>query len=289
MCSRILSLAACALAVNIASPGAVRGQPANASGTTTQANAPASVVSRFTGVWQEDPSRRTGLNARLTFRRNATGALEELRGPEARPLIQRVNFTGEPYAVDEGRNMIAWKQINPTTFERTLFDANKRLLNTRRIRISTDGKTLTEEIEAKTPDGRPTMTSLVFRRTSTESDGLAGKWKAESLKTDTPAQVKYETAGPNGLKVTEPNGTTYTPMLDGKPVPHGGSNVISGTTTTAKQLDDRTIEFTLSRENVASLKRVWTVSADGKTMTVTSTNIGPNASDEPETTVWIKQ
>jgi hypothetical protein len=290
---RVLFLAACAIGVSIASAPVLpaRGiQQASASGTTVQGSATASVVSRFTGVWKEDLSKRTGaLNARLTFRRNTTGALEELRGPEARPLVQPATFTAQPYAIDEGRNMIAWKQIDATTFERTLFDANQRLLTTRRIHIAADGKTLTENTEAKTADGRPTMTTIVFRRTSAESDGLAGGWKAASLQTDTPPQMKYEAAGANGLKVTDQMGTTYTPMLDGQPVPHVGSNVISGTTTAAKQVDDRTIEFTLSRGNVASVKNVRTVSADGKTMTVTSTNIGPHASDEPVTTVWVKQ
>jgi hypothetical protein len=292
MSNQAVLLAACVFGVSIASAEMITAQGGSQAtrGTAAPASAPASVISRFIGVWKEDLSQRRGVpNTRLTFRKDATGALEELRGPEERPLVQPVNFTGQPYAVDEGRVLIGWKQIDATTFERALFDANKRLLTTRRIRIAPDGKTLTEETAENTPDGRPTTTTIIFRRTSAESEGLAGRWKPASVKIDTPPQIRYEAAGANGLKITEARGTTYSPMLDGKPVPHVGSNVISGTMTAAKQVDDRTIEFTLSRGDAATDKSVRTVSVDGKTMTVTNTRIASKDSDDPATSVWVKQ
>ena len=57
-----------------------------------------------------------------------------------------VRYDGEPYSVDSSKNTIVWKQIDKNHFERTIFEDGK-LLTTRRIQISDDGKTLTEDTE----------------------------------------------------------------------------------------------------------------------------------------------
>jgi hypothetical protein len=75
----------------------------------------------------------------LEFRRDAQGSLEELRGSEARPLIQPVRFDGKPYFVDGSKNTIIRKQIDKNHFERIISE-NGKLLTTRRIQISDDAK-----------------------------------------------------------------------------------------------------------------------------------------------------
>jgi hypothetical protein len=262
-------------------------------GTTTHAQskpqAPASPVAKFAGTWKEDLSKRKGEFQRLTFRGSAGGGLEELRGSELRPLVQPVNFTGKPYGVDGSANTIAWKQIDPNRFERALYNSG-RLLNTRRLQLSADGRTLTEETEATSPSGQKIVTTVVFRRASGDK-GLVGLWTPESSKSSTPPEVVYETVGANGLKISTrlANPSTVTAMLDGKPVPVTGEAVISGTMTAAKQLDASTLELTNSREGTVTGKSVRVVSADGKTMTVTTTQLGPNASKEPQVSVFVKQ
>jgi hypothetical protein len=253
----------------------------------------ADIIGRFAGTWKEDATKRKfGAQATLRFRRNAKGELEEVRGPEARPVVQTIVFDGQPHAT-ESVNRIAWKQINPNAFERVLTDGTSgagRILTTRRLRISADDKILTEDTERKTSDGRTSIQTVAYRRTSGEPQGLAGRWQAESMKTNSPPLVKYERAGPNGLKFTDYDGeATYTLTLDGKPVPVVGPAVIRGIMVAAKPMDDHTIEITQTREGVTTAKGVSTVSADGKTLTVTVTPMGPNASPEPSTIVYVKQ
>lgn len=256
---------------------------------TEGASSPAA-VSKFVGTWKEDLSKRKGSMLMLTFRRSANGGLEELRGSELRPLVQPVTFTGKPYAIDGSKNTIAWKQIDPNRFERAIYNAG-RLLNTRRIQLSADGKTLAQETEAVEPSGQKSLDTVVFRRESGDQ-GLVGRWRAESSKSSTPPQATYEAVRSGGIKVTSitaGNPTTITATLDSEPVAVTGDAVISGTMTAVRQVDASTLEFTGSREGTVTDKSVRVVSPDGRVMTVTNTQFGPNARKEPVVTVFVKQ
>jgi hypothetical protein len=255
-----------------------------------QSSGSASVLSRFAGTWREDVSKRQlgGSTPNLRFQRNGQGGLEEVRGAEASPLIQPVNFTGKPYPVDGGRYLITWRQLDPNNFERVLADPKGATVTVRKIRVSADSKTLTEVTERKLANGRSAMDTLVLRRSGSGGSGLVGRWIPESFKTDTPTQVKYEVTG-SGLKFTDDLGTTYTVSLGGKPVAMIGRNVISGSMIAAQQTNDHTIEFIENRDGVPTARSVRTLSADGKTLTVTTTNIGPDASGAPSIVVYVKQ
>jgi hypothetical protein len=247
-------------------------------------------VAKFVGTWKEDLSKRKGVaQPALTFRQNAKGALEELRGSELRPLVQPVNFTGKPYAIDESQNTIAWKQIDPNRFERAIYSGS-RLLNTRRIQLSADGKTLTQETEAPGASGAKDLNTVIYRR-ETGDKGLVGRWRAESSKTTRAPEAIIEGVGSYGIKVTTRGGNTtaFTVMLDNKPVGVVGDAIIPGTMTAVRPVDASTLEFTQSREGVVTGKSVRVVSPDGKTMTVTTTQYGPNASKEPTVSVFVKQ
>jgi hypothetical protein len=224
----------------------------------------------------------------LRFRRSGNGGIEELRGPEGRPLVQPVNFGTNPYGVDNSKNTIAWKQIDSNHFERQLFE-NGKLLSTRQITISKDGKQLTEVTHRKMPDGKEIIATVVLSRSSGEPQGLVGTWKAMSIRTSEPTEQKIDAIGSNGLRVTGRNGFISTWTFDGKPNPSSGLGLISGMTDSAKVVNERTIEVTLAREGTATGKSTFMVSSDGKTLTVTTAYLGPNAGNEPSVAVFEKQ
>ena len=131
-------------------------------------------TSKFVGTWKENASKRKISPATtLKFRRDAQGNLEEIRGSEARPLVQPVRFDGKPYSVDSSKNTIVWKQIDKTHFERTISE-NGKLLTTRRIQISDDGKMLTEDTERTLVDGAKEVVTWQYRRTTGESQYGSG-------------------------------------------------------------------------------------------------------------------
>jgi hypothetical protein len=256
--------------------------PAESKPDTTQ------LIARLSGSWKEDATKRKlGSMQKLRFRTTASGGVEELRGPETRPLVQPVSFDGKPHEIDSGIS-IAWKQIDAENYERLLWE-NGQLLSTRRIKISTDGKTLSEESERKRPDGTTVTGKMTFRRLSPEPKGLVGIWKAESIKNDSPVVLKYEPSGKDSVKVTGNLGQTYTLTFDGKPAAVLGPGMIPNMTIAAKPINDHTLETTSSREGVAVGKAMIVLSDGGKVMTVTSTQLGANNSGEPSVAVYEKQ
>lgn len=252
------------------------------------------VASDFTGTWKANEAKsKVGSNLNLEFRRNAKGELEELRGPESRPVVQRVIFDGKKYRVDGG-NMIEWKQIDAHDFQRKIFEARTspgnqgRLITTRNLQISPDEKTLTEKTERMLTDGKPSLTTITYTRSSGEPQGLVATWKLSTLHSNRPPVLKLEAAG-NALKVSSDRGETYTLSLDGRDAPVVGADVVSKTTIAGKQVDDHTLEVTMSREGVPTNKSTWELSPDGKTMTATTTSVGPDASPEPSIQVYERQ
>lgn len=249
----------------------------------------ASVIQRFTGTWREDVSQqKIGAMAHLRFQRDSKGALQEVRGSDARPAYQDVVFDGKPHPLPDSSDTITWKQHSPSSFERVYTDKGG-VLTTRRMQVTADGKSLTHKVVRRLADGRSAEDTIVYQRTTGDAQGLVGRWKPQSFKTSVPGGFTYEVAGTNGLKWTNLTGVTWTGALDGKPMPVVGPGTLPGSRRAAKVLDDHTIEFTNSREGVTTGKAVSAVSRDGKTLTTTITTVGPNASTEPSVNVYVKQ
>jgi hypothetical protein len=247
------------------------------------------LINHFVGTWKENEAKRKiGSFHSLRFRRAANGGIEELRGPESRPLVQPVRFGTKPYGTDNSKNTIAWKQIDASNFERQIFDDGK-LLSTRQISISLNGKHLTEVTHRKMADGKETTTNVVFRRASGERKGLVGIWKAETIRNSEPTLLRIEIIGTDGVQVTGRSGFTSTWTFDGKPNPVTGPGVIPGMTDSAKVLNDNTVEITNKREGTLSGKTTFVLSNDGKTLTASSTAVGPNAGREPSVIVYEKE
>lgn len=164
-------------------------------------SADAAVIARFVGTWKEDVAKRnTAAMGHLRFQQNASGGLEEARGPEEKPLLQPVIFDGKPHEVPGGgnQNRLAWKQIDPSTFERVLSEPTGKVLSTRRLRIAADGQRLTEEFTIH--EGPQPTSTVVFQRVSGGPEGLIGRWKPQSFKTTAPPVERFEQVGTNGLK-----------------------------------------------------------------------------------------
>ena len=245
-------------------------------------------LGKFAGTWTEDESKRTfGPVETLKFRTDAKGNLEELRGADARPLVQPVRFDGKPYTVDASKDSIAWKQVDDTHFERKIFESGK-LLNTREIEISGGGKALTEVTTRTLGDGKKQAVTVKFRRTKGEGAGLAGIWQAESYHSTVPTQWTYEPAGDH-FKMVNETGVTLMLPTDGKPASVTGPAVISGTMAALKAVSSDKLEIVQSRQGVTTGKLTLTLSGDGKTMTISAVNLAPNASPAPSVTVFRKQ
>jgi hypothetical protein len=241
--------------------------------SSAQSSDPSAVILRFVGTWQEDDSKADVAGAaHLRFQQNAAGILEEARGPEVNPMLQPVVFDGKPHDVSGGGAnpnglRTVWKQVDDRTFERGLLDGAGRVMNKRRLSISPDGKTLTQQTDIDLSDGRTVTTTATFSRIAGGPQGLVGRWKQESFKTTAPFTFRYEAAGANGLKFSAQDGASWTLKLDDQPVPMTAPTAIPDTAIAAKVIDDYTIEFRQGRQGQLLDKDVRTISKDGKTIT----------------------
>jgi hypothetical protein len=245
---------------------------------------------KFAGVWVEDESQLKlgGSAGRLRFREAAGGGLEELRGAEAAPLAQPVKFEGKPYAIDGSVNTIEWKKTDDRHFERKIYHEGN-LQAVRDIEISADGKTLTQITKATPTGGRKSTIRNVYERTSGGPQGLVGMWSLRSVKTVPASTMRIEAAGADGYKLSDAAGRIYTVKLDGQPVAVEGPTVIAGTMVAARALDDHTIEESDSRSGTPTGMSTMALSADGKTLTVTSVAMRPEGKGEPTVAVYRKR
>jgi hypothetical protein len=245
-------------------------------------------LGKFAGTWTEDESKRSfGSTETLKFRADTKGNLEELRGADAKPLVQPVRFGEKPYTIDASTNSIAWKQIDKTHFERKLFD-NGKLLTTREIQLSDDGKTLTEETARTLNGGKKQVITIRFHRTKGEGQGLAGIWQADSYHSTVPTQWTYSMMG-DQLMMVDSTGVTLMLSPDGKPSEVKGPAVISGTMAALKPVSSDKLDMIQSRQGVTTGKVTLTLSGDGKVLTLSAVNLAPHASAAPSVTVFKKQ
>ena len=258
------------------------GSPAFAQSTAT--------IDRFIGSWREDQSKsQFGADAALVFRRTATGQLEEQRGGQVNPQVQPVIFDSKPRVVDANGRTIVWTQQNDTTFRRVSADKNGRVFLTRTLRLSADGRTLTEENALSPSDVSPKIETYIFQREQGQS-GLVGTWRQTSFKSNRPGVMKIERNGAIGLRfIRTAREVVEEITLNGQPGAVTGPNVISGSSSVSKMLPDGTIEVISMRGGSALGRAMYAVSPDGRTMTQTNAGLGQNDDGKSSVLVWVKQ
>ena len=232
------------------------------------------VQQAFVGTWREDISTRK-LNAaafpELRFRKAADGSLEELRGPASASTAQPVIFDGKSRDLPSG-NAIAWKQLGPASFERTV-TAKGQTMSTRRVSISADGTTLTEDIETKVGDGTVKSTAVYQRASGEANGGLVGTWKGISRTADTPVTLTFEAVGSNSLRLTGA-GTSTTMEINGPPVAPTGPGIGKGRTEQLRVISQSTLEGISATNGVETGRTRYELSTDRKTLRVIGSSAG---------------
>ena len=132
------------------------------------------------------------------------------------------------------------------------------------------------------------------------SDAQMGTWKVNEGKSKIAAgmpknnTVVLEAAGDN-VKVTidgttsdgKPAHNEWTGKFDGKDYPVTGDP--NSDMRSYKQIDDRTLEFTIKKGGKVTISGRAVISADGKTRTVTASGTNPQGKKVHGTTVYDKQ
>jgi hypothetical protein len=134
--------------------------------------------------------------------------------------------------------------------------------------LSKDGKTLTDDFANIGPDGKGSNVKYVYRRTAGTS-GFAGTWESRSVTVNFALVLKVEPYEGDGLSiVNSTGGLTRNVKFDGKDYPDEGSNAPKGLTSSARRVDQHTMEITDKVNGKAAFTRLMTLSSDLKTLTM---------------------
>jgi len=255
-----------------------------------QNSAPADTDLRgFVGTWKETQSKsRPFISSTLTYTFTAEpdGFTTIVRGGVQ--LRDRVRIDGNEYPTPgvEGRT-VSWTKVNDTLYVSTV-KRNGTLLGTGRWGLSDGGKHLRQETTPVRANGDNDINIIEYIRSSGDGDALLGEWKPVSSRSAVP-DLFVVTLMKDELSVFYPKygSTLYTMRLDGKRYPLIAPNALPGMMTAAEPLGMRTLRRTTFQSEKPTLEIVMTVSADGKTLTLTTHT--PNSTDEPSLFVYEKQ
>jgi len=143
-----------------------------------------------------------------------------------------------------------------------------RLLLSATWKLSSDGKTLTDDYTEFDPNGSPSNVKYLYKRTAGTS-GFAGTW--ENTTGEIPVFVmKVQPYEGNGLSfIDSSDGVTRNVKFDGKDYPNVGANVPPGSTSSVRRVNEHTLEVTGKVNGKAGTTREIELSSDGKTLTMT--------------------
>lgn len=134
------------------------------------------------------------------------------------------------------------------------------------LKLSEDGKTLTQVSTGTRPDGSTYKDDETDVRISGGPD-LAGTWKNTKDSISAPSEMIYSDAGPNMLKIDKPKSkATATYPLDGKAVAETGPETTPAIKMGYKEVSPNELKYTLYYNGKLAVEGIETVSADGKVL-----------------------
>jgi len=189
--------------------------------------------------------------------------------------------TGQPFdtmsvrEVDATTIAVAYKKGGAAVYEET-------------DTVSKDGKTLTNKgVFHPANGGAPVTSSGTSTRVGIAPSAVqatSGSWRADKVQaSDNGLLFTYKTNG-DEITMTDPTGDSYTAKFDGKDYPVKGA--FGWDAVSLKRTNKNTFEETDKRDGKVTNVETITISADGKKMTVVSTD---KITDRTSTYIVVKQ
>ena len=222
----------------------------------------------FVGEWKLDPSKSSKLTEKMKVE----------------------SIAGNKYAFDFGgglETIAADGTDQPGGFGTTLSatiqapDSWKivrkkdgHMLLTAYWKLSSDGNTLTDDYTEFAPNGSSSNVKYVFKRTAGTS-GFVGTWESSGMMRSA-FVIKLQPYEGDGLSIIAER-ITKNVKFDGRDYPNVGANVPSGLMSSARRVNEHTVELTEKLDGKVTSTQEITLSSDGKTLTITAHPAGQTA------------
>lgn len=215
----------------------------------------------YVGKWKMNPAKSDFGGMTVTFEQLPSGEMQATTAGES----YKFKLDGKDYPAWFGSHA-AWKSNNPTSWQ-TSWTMNGKPMVTDTLTLSDDGNTLTINSKGTKPNGEPIDDTVAYGRVS-GGPGLAGKWKAQNMKSASPSLLEFATSGTEGLiyRVVD-MGLSCEAKLDGKDYPCSGPMTGAGWTIAVTDKGPAGLAMTVKNAGKTLFNVTYTVSADGKTLT----------------------
>ena len=153
-------------------------------------------------------------------------------------------------------------------------------------KLSTDGQTLSDTFRQNQADGSTLSMDYVYRRT-TAGSGFAATWESVSEKMNSAFELQVQPYEGDGLTfITPSEHATRNMRLDGKDYPNVGPAAPSGSVSSARRVNEHTLEMTDKIKDKVLDTRQVEVSPDSKTLTMT---VHPTGQSRPSVLVFDRE
>lgn len=160
-----------------------------------------------------------------------------------------------------------------------------RMLLTATWKLSQDGNTLSDKYTEFEPNGSPSTVNYLYKRTAA-GPGFAGTWET-TMPIDSAFVLQIRPYEENGLSFIQPSEeVTRNVKFDGKDYPNVGRGVAEGSTSSARRVDEHTLEITDKVKGKTTRTAQIELSPDLKTLTRTVRPVGQR---EPNIFVFERQ
>ncbi len=215
----------------------------------------------FVGKWKFNPdkSQLSGLTYKVEDAGN--NQYKFIFGDDE----ETVSLDGKPHMTKYGNTWSVTKS-GPNGWH-WVTKRNGKTINDAMWTVSEDGATSTYVSTETRPNGSASHDETKLKRTA-GSSGLVGTWESTEIKIGMPTTLEMAAWGKDGYSMKNPVYKAETDFkLDGKEYTPKGPRVAKGTTVSAKQIDERTLELTYKLNGKTTETDHWQLSADGKTLT----------------------
>jgi len=220
----------------------------------------------FTGTWKLDMSKSDFTGETIRYQGFKANMVRYTGGGET------YTFTtdGQPHPGLFGR-IVSVKQIDTHTWQRTT-EFKGKILSETTLALSLDGNTLTETSRGTRPDRSSFENTEVYDRVGEGSGilgGMLGVWRSKSAKEASSSFLEFADNGTKGIAfvVRQTDGKCLL-TFDGRNYPFTGPTLPDDLTLSATRTGDRSFEMTEKIKSKPIYKASYTVSDDGKTLTV---------------------
>jgi len=146
--------------------------------------------------------------------------------------------------------------------------------------VSADGKTMTEKVVNYFLSSQPLITETTFTRLAEGPAGanlISGSWRTVKTQPDEKTLITTFKSNGDGLDMSTPLGNSYSAKFDGKSYPVVAALANVENTVSLKLINDHTFEETRKVGDTLTIVRTFTVSEDGKKMTIVTKNLRTGA------------